>query len=288
MLALKHILFPVDFSERSRGAATFVDAMATRFGAKVTLMSVAPPVPYMGMADSGAAALVDSEDLKSELQAQLDCVLVREFAHLSVQRIAEAGEPADVISQFAIAEGVDLIMMPTHGYGPFRRLLLGSVTAKVLHDAQCPVWTGAHLEEPPLPEPAAWRNVVCAVDGTPKSTPVMEWAAEFSKATGAALRLVHAVRGMEAWPDRQFDLEFESQLRKQAGERIERLQSSVGVPAPLTITTGDVAEAVRAEAQRHKADLVVIGRGMLDQSLGRLRTHSYAIIRQAPCPVLSV
>jgi nucleotide-binding universal stress UspA family protein len=51
---------------------------------------------------------------------------------------------------------------------------------------------------------------------------------------------------------------------------------------------GDVAEAVRTEAQRHKADLVIIGRGMLDQSLGRLRTHSYAIIRQAPCPVLSV
>ncbi len=62
----------------------------------------------------------------------------------------------------------------------------------------------------------------------------------------------------------------------------------MGVPAPLTITLGDVAEAVRAEAQRHKTDLVIIGRGMLDQSLGRLRTHSYAIIRQAPCPVLSV
>ncbi len=39
--------------------------------------------------------------------------------------------------------------MPTHGYGPFRRFILGSVTAKVLHDADCPVWTGVHLEEAP-------------------------------------------------------------------------------------------------------------------------------------------
>ncbi len=117
MLLLKHILFPVDFSERARGAVPFVDAMATRFGAKVTLISVAPPVPYMDRVDSGAPALVDSEDLKSELQAQLDGALVGEFAHLSVQRrIAEAGEPAEGASacQFAIAEGVDLIMMPTH------------------------------------------------------------------------------------------------------------------------------------------------------------------------------
>jgi len=40
-------------------------------------------------------------------------------------------------------------MMPTHGLGGFRRFLLGSVTAKVLHDADCPVWTGVHLERAP-------------------------------------------------------------------------------------------------------------------------------------------
>ena len=39
-----------------------------------------------------------------------------------------------------------VILMPTHGYGPFRRFILGSNTAKVLHDADCPVWTGVHLE----------------------------------------------------------------------------------------------------------------------------------------------
>jgi nucleotide-binding universal stress UspA family protein len=231
---------------------------------------------------------VDPEDLRSDLQDRLDGVLVKEFAHLPVQRIAELGDPAEVITQFAHSEGVDLIMMPTHGYGPFRRLLLGSVTAKVLHDAQCPVWTGAHMEKPPMQQHLAWRSVLCAVDGTPKSTPVMEWAAQFSKEAGAALRLVHAVPGTEAWPERHFDVEFENDLRKTARERIESLQRSVGIKAPLCIATGEVAETARDEARRHGADLIVIGRGVLDETLGRLRTHAYGIIRQAPCPVVSV
>jgi nucleotide-binding universal stress UspA family protein len=288
MLTIKHILFPIDFSERTCGAVPYVEAMATRFGAHITLMSVASPIPFGGMVDPSGLVVMNLDDLKDDLQLQLDGVLVKEFAHLPVHRIAELGDPAEVITQFAHSEGVDLIMMPTHGYGRFRRLLLGSVTAKVLHDAQCPVWTGAHMEKPPMRQHSAWRGVLCAVDGTPKSTPVMEWAARFSKETGATLRLMHAVPGAEAWPDRQFDIELENRLRTDARERIECLQRSVGVKAPLCIATGNVAETVRDEARRHGSDTIVIGRGVLDESLGRLRTHAYGIIRQAPCPVISV
>src|SRR5580704_2474105 len=220
MFTIKHILFPVDFSERICSAVPFVEAMASRFGAHVTMMAVAPPIPYGGMVDPSGVFLMDPDELKEDLQGRLNRTYVNEFSGLSVQRIADVGDPAELITQFAHSEGVDLIMMPTHGYGPFRRLLLGSVTAKVLHDAQCPVWTGAHMEKPPIHQHLAWRNVLCAVDGTPKSTPVMEWAAQFSKETGAALRLVHAVPGTEAWPERQFNAEFESDLRQDARERI--------------------------------------------------------------------
>jgi len=45
---------------------------------------------------------------------------------------------------------------------------------------------------------------------------------------------------------------------------------------------------VRAEAERHDSELILIGRGILHETMGRLRTHSYSIIRQAQCPVLSV
>jgi len=287
MFTIKHILFPVDFSERICGAVPFVEAMASRFGARITMMGVAPPIPYGGMVDPSGVFIMDPDELKEDLQGRLNRTYVKEFSGVSVQRIADVGDPAELITQFAHSEGVDLIMMPTHGYGPFRRLLLGSVTSKVLHDAQCPVWTGAHMEQP-MPEHLNLRSILCAVEGTPKSTPVMEWASQFAKQTGAALRLVHAVRGIETWPARQSDLEFERDLRKEAGERIERLKSSVGIDAPVCILTGDIAESVRDEGRRHAADLIVIGRAVLDETFGRLRTHAYGIIQRSGCPVISV
>jgi nucleotide-binding universal stress UspA family protein len=116
----------------------------------------------------------------------------------------------------------------------------------------------------------------------------MEWAAEYAKHSGATLRLVHAVSGIQGWPERQLDRQLEEDLRAQATESIGKLQKSLGIVAPLCVAVGEVAESVREEAERHNADLIVIGRGMLHESLGRLRTHSYAIIRHAPCPVLSV
>jgi nucleotide-binding universal stress UspA family protein len=182
---------------------------------------------------------------------------------------------------------VDLIMMPTHGYGPFRSLLLGSVTAKVLHDARCPVWTAAHVEQAQK-DHVAPKNILCAVDATPKSQPLIQWVAEFAKATGGSLRIAHATGGVQGWPERHLNREFEEAIRQEAKNAITRLLEPAGVNAPACVTVGDVAGVVREEAVRHSADLVVIGRGSIHEKLGRLRTHAYGIIRQAPCPVISV
>jgi len=288
MLAIKHILFPVDFSERCCGAVPFVRAMAQRFGARITLLATVSPFWQAGAGDPSATLMVDLNEVKRDLENRLNASFVHEFAGLTVDRAAEIADPAEAITRYAHTQGADLIMMPTHGYGPFRTLLLGSVTAKVLHDAECPVWTATHMDGPPALNHLAARNVLCAIDATPKSTPLMEWAAEYAKNSGATLRLVHVVSGIQGWPDRQLDRQLEEDLRAQATETIGKTQRSLGIVAPLCVAVGEVARSVREEAERHNADLIVIGRGMLHESLGRLRTHSYAIIRHAPCPVLSV
>ena len=82
--------------------------------------------------------------------------------------------------------------------------------------------------------------------------------------------------------------EYEAALREKAKEQIERQMQAANMHAPVHVVNGDVAAAVRAEAIDRSADLVIIGRGMLDETLGRLRTHAYSIIRSAPCPVISV
>jgi nucleotide-binding universal stress UspA family protein len=288
MLTIKEILFPIDFSERTCGAAPFVRAFAEQFGARVTLMSVAPPLWYAAMGDVGTPVYIDPDELRADLQARLERSLVKELGQLPVERVAEVGDPAETITRYAHTQGVDLIMMPTHGYGPFRSLLLGSVTAKVLHDSQCPVWTGAHMEGSPGRDHVKPHNVLCAVDGSPKSVPMMEWAAGFAKRSGAAMRIVTVVPTVEGWPERQMDREMVAEEVKMARERIAYLQREAGIDVPLCVAVGNIPEAVCEEARRHAAGLIVIGRGLLHETFGRLRTHSYGIIRQAPCPVVSV
>ena len=286
MLNIKHILFPVDFSERCCSAAPFVESMARRYGARITLLGVAQPFYYAAMAEG--PVVIDTEEMLEDLKARLDGSLTKEFAGLRVDRAAELGDPAQAIVDFAHAQDVNLIMMPTHGYGPFRSLLLGSVTAKVLHDAECPVWTAAHVAERLPREHLVCRKILCAVDGTPKSVSLIKWAGELGKDAGATLQLVHVISGMEGLPSRQMDREFEADMRKEAYRAIERLEETAGVKAEICVAAGDVAGNIREVALQQGADLVVIGRGALHETLGRLRTHAYGIIRRSPCPVLSV
>ncbi len=288
MLAIKHILFPLDFSDRSTAAAPFVEAMANRFGAKVTLISVAQPFDASGLGYPSLLLAADTGAMLAELKNRLDGALVKEFSQLKVDRVADLGDPADVITTFAHQHDVDLVMMSTHGYGTFRSLLLGSVAAKVLHDAKCPVWTAAHGADLPSPDHVKPSVILCAIDSTPRSLPLLKWAAEYSKGLNAELRLIHVVPGMDSFPASQMNQEFELEMKKEARDQITKLQRSEGVEAHLEVASGNIAELVREEAQRHGAGLVLVGRGVLHETLGRLRSNAYSIIRHAPCPVLSI
>jgi nucleotide-binding universal stress UspA family protein len=293
MLAIKHILFPLDFSDRCSAAAPYVEAMANRFGAKVTLISVAQPFDPSGLGDPGLLVTADTGALIAELKKRLDGALVKEFSGLNalqnnVERFADLGDPADVITSFAHQHAVDLIMMSTHGYGTFRTLLLGSVAAKVLHDAKCPVWTAAHGADLPSPDHVKPSVILCATDSTSRSLPLLKWAAEYSKGLSAELRLIHVVPGMDSFPASQMNQEFELDMKKEARDQIAKMQQSAGIEAHLAVESGNIAELVREEALRHGAGLVVVGRGVLKETLGRLRSNAYSIIRHAPCPVLSI
>jgi hypothetical protein len=91
------------------------------------------------------ASLVSFEALTEVRKQCVASFLKSEFHNIPTTRLMREGDPARAIIEYAEDEKVDLIMMPTHGYGPFRRFLLGSVTAKVLHDVKCAVWTSEEL-----------------------------------------------------------------------------------------------------------------------------------------------
>jgi nucleotide-binding universal stress UspA family protein len=285
---LKHILFPVDISQQNCKVAPYVICMARRYGAHVTLLHVMelPTGAYPGW--PAQASLVDFQAMADDRKQRLHSYLKNEFEDVATTRLLGEGDPASVITEYVQKEHVDLIMMPTHGYGPFRRFLLGSVTAKLLHDVKCPVWTSAHVQEAPAP-PAGYRHILCAVDFTGKSAPLILWATRFAREQGGTVKLVHAIPA--AAPRDGLDIEgrrFRAFLVEASHEELAKVQREAGTDLETVVEPGDVAPVVRQAAEENQADLVVIGRGVLQELFGRMRTHVYSIIRETPCPVISV
>jgi nucleotide-binding universal stress UspA family protein len=289
MRSFSKILLPVDFSERSTGAARYAQALARHFQAELILLHVLTPPDYQFGAQEMAGSMLDElYRNRAELAStELDAFLTLDPPGLKVRRIVLKGDPAKTIVALAHDEGVDIITMPTHGYGPFRRFILGSNTAKVLHDADCPVWTGVHLEQAPALASIPFRSILCAVDLGSQSAETLDWAAWLARQFGARLGVVHATAGV---PDLGDDPKWQwrTETRAAAGRELFRLLDGVGAEADLTIEAGEPAQVICSAAARAAADVLVIGRGSAAGVYGRLRTNAYAIIRQSPCPVVSV
>ena len=209
--------------------------------------------------------------------------------HSSVsKRVVSAGDPAAVITSHAETEKIDLIVMPTHGRGTFRRFLLGSVTLKVLNDSTCPVWTMRHTNSLAKGWCGAVHNILCAVDPSSDAIRVFATARKLSAAYGATLRLVHAIpfAGLEA--RELLAVDFDPFLKDRARDEIANLQKQSKTLLNAIVEVGDVATVIRRAAEKSCSDVVVMGRGSLKQSSGRLRSNVVNIIRESPCPVLSV
>jgi nucleotide-binding universal stress UspA family protein len=207
----------------------------------------------------------------------------------SVRRVVLEGDPAQVIVGYAASEDCDMVVMPTHGYGPFRRFLLGSVTAKVLHDAICPVWTGPHMEAAPEYGHMEFRRMICALDLGPHSRDVLCYAGQMAAALEATLSVVHAIPASATrLGGFYFDPDWRIQLTSRARQRMQFLLEDVGLHAEIVIESGEAPLVVRTAAEEARAHVLVIGRGSTPRAHGHLPTNSYAIVRESPCAVVAM
>ena len=288
MTTIQNILFPVDFSASCVAMAPYVKRAAAIFGAKVTLVHVFDLYSHDAFQLYVRPLSEVAEEQQSLAQDKLDSFLKAEFPLADCPRILLSGDAATQITQLARTNGFDLIIMPTHA-GFFRRTLLGSTTAKVLNHADSPVLTTQHAETI-SPRQLEHREWVCAIGLDTDSERVLRYASEAAKSVRANLTLVHVI----PWnvPDLRVGLDLEERLqaakKDAAHSRIEELQSAAGSHAVVRIAMGPIKHKLTEEARRLRADVLVIGRSPESGGLGRLRDLSYAVARDAPCPVLSV
>ncbi len=288
MVDIKRILLPVDFPDTSLRVIHQAAVLARHFNAGIVMLHVVTELGQTAGVPEDGARLAGWDMLAEVIRGaerNADGSLGPELASLAIKPVLAKGRVARAIVETAQEEKADLIMMPSHGR-TFSRFLMGSVTAKVLHWTECPVWTDAHLERPPEQEFAV-RHVLCAVDFTPHNRKAVSWAMQMAAKFSARLTLAYVTPGVELWgPGGSYvNQELKEVLVGDASRHFAELQQETGINAEVFIGSGDVPMVLGQAAKQTKADLLVTG----CRPYGlHLRTHGYAIICAVPIPVLSI
>jgi len=270
--------------------------LARWFNARITALHVYTP-PYIAL--PGLPVL---EGLDADLSGVRDETAARfraaSDAGIGVDVVVDVGEPADRILDRAEALSADAIVMGTHGATGFQRLMLGSVTEKVLRKARCAVLT----VPPHARATSTFARILCPLDFSDPSLAACQAALSLAQASQAALTVMHVIEwpwqeppapSASDLPPAQADAlaEFRRYLETTALMRLETLIAEADLdpaPIPRVVHGKPYVEILRVAAD-DRADLIVIGvhgRNVLDMALFGSTTNQ--VVRQATCPVLTL
>lgn len=290
MLPFRKILFPVDYSEPCRAIIPYVKEMVRHFSAELTLVHAYGP-EALALSELAITDPRLPEEARELEEQRLHQFAQETFPGQHVESMAKLGEPGSIVHQVVQHQGADLVMLATHGLGPVRRFLLGSVAAKVLHNVSAAVWTGTGSVFSGHAPKVPYRSILCAVDQgdteDEEAAAVLKAASAFARGYDACLSLVHVVET----PPPTAEIDFSPYLKElmaNADFKVRELKGTLGIDAPHSVIDARIPDGIRQEALRRNADLIVTGRGHAQETFNIVSSRLYPIVRQSPCPVLSV
>lgn len=153
MFPFAKILCPVDFSEPSIEALEWAVVLTRHFGGELLVVHVVDEIPVVAATPGGPVA-TNAAGYQQQVVDEADrdlWELCKEHVpeELRSEREVAVGLPAQAIVRLAAEHGADLILLATHGRTGWRRFISGSVTERVVREADCPVLTmqPSHREE---------------------------------------------------------------------------------------------------------------------------------------------
>ncbi|MGE0815266.1 MAG: universal stress protein [Vicinamibacterales bacterium] len=294
-VSLGRVLCPTDFSTFAAAALDVAAALAASYGSQVRVLHVVTPFPITApfLDVPGNARLYESaaEQARRALAAEAARV---ESPGFTIDTELREGPAVQEILTAAEDWKADLIVLGSHGRGGFERLVLGSITEKVLRKAS----TAVLVVPGAAPGDGArsamrFTHVLCAHDGSAASAAGVAYAVSLAERTGARLTLVSVA---EAMPFGDSGGPAADAFRA-AREQHAREALDAAVPADVRVRCnvhdhlvfGHPAQQILEVAAQDRPDVLVMGvqgRGALDQWMfGSTTNH---VVRHATCPVLTV
>jgi nucleotide-binding universal stress UspA family protein len=304
MIEVRRILCPVDFSDCSRHALTHAVAIAKWYKSTVTTFYACAPVPisaYATVAPMMPSSLVAGENLNDVRAAMNELATTAAAANVPIEIAIGEGPAAKEIVAKAADDKSDLIVIGTHGRSGFDRLMLGSVTEKVLRKAGCPVLTvppkaGDHA----LGASVVFKRIVCAVDFSACALRALDYAVSLATESNATLTVVHVIEPLPQtpYPGQEAMLPFnivqdyittaEAQGKELLAKAIpDEVRNRCRVETVQRL--GKPHQEILTLAETEAADLIVIGvHGRSAADLLLFGSTTQHVVRQAACPVLTI
>ncbi|MCS6817194.1 MAG: universal stress protein [Blastocatellia bacterium] len=279
----RRILCPTDFSELATFALRYAAELARCSKASLLVMHADPflPPPYLtaGQFEEMLQAL---ERTKAATRRYLT-EYVRNVVGTEpdVEPLLVEDTPARAILETARQREADLIVMGTHGRSGLSRVMLGSVTERVLRESDRPVLTIRYKAEA-LPTPhVSVRHLLCPVNYTPIARTALQHAVAIARCFNAELTVVHV---LEDEAQKASDREALARLCEWVPEDVR-----AHCQMKELIRRGNAAEQIIETARALGSDMIVLGahhKRFFDATV--IGTTTVRVTRHAPCPVLVV
>ena len=297
-ISVKNVLFATDFSATSESALPYATAICRRFGGTLHVAHVLSDANLLLMTGGVDYVSVGTlyEDARADAQEKIQRITAR-LGGIPNRSSVRHGQVWTNLSGIVAENGIDLIVVGTHGRTGLGRLLLGSVAEDILRHAPCPVLTVGpkvrgraklpefHGEGRELaPAELELRRIVYATNFTPSSLTVAPVAIGLAGQFEARLTLMHVVEDYAVLDARLGLIE----------DGIRQLQGLVPKDAALAyvpeavIEFGATWQCILNTAADRDADLIVLGARPADTATHLPWTTVHRVVAQAICPVLTV
>lgn len=256
------VLCPIDFSDSSRGALRYANALAVHFGAPLRLLVVNDPLLLEASVIAAAGAGLTDETIREMRRFFKQALGSRPTA--DVQFEVATGKPAPEILRVSRERRSGLIVMASHGLSGFRKLFFGSTTERVLRETTVPtlVTTGTDAGPADFEEARKTvRRVLVPVDLTAATVHQVEIGRQVAQALSVPLLLAHVIEPVRTLSAHPALPTVETERRYRAEAELERLTSDAadGAAPEALIAYGEPAEEIAKVADDRGAGLIVMG-----------------------------
>ncbi len=299
MISIKRIVCPTDFSQHAARALDHAIAVARWYDAEITALHVVPRVLPPSAALAAYPALVPLAPTGREQieRALHDALEPARRAGVRTRLEVREGDAAEETLLAAQGLTADMLVLGTHGHGGFRRLLLGSVTEKVLRRAPCPVLSIApHAHVAAADGALVYKTILCPIDFSEPSMHALRYALSLAQEANARLIVVHVIEGLyDTMHEGEIPIDLSAYSRFVNDDARRRLRDAIPQEAREWCTPEEVVTSGRAYAEilrfatEKSADLIVMGvhgRSAFDMMFFGSSTNH--VVRSATCPVLVI